>query len=114
MPKSAAPKTSPVPPANKARKPASAAPAKGRPRRCTWDEVLVAAEHVMQQEGYKSLSMRALADELGIAHPSLYTYVQHIEEVEVAVLQVIDAGTAGLGDPQAGGRQQPGERGGAR
>jgi AcrR family transcriptional regulator len=89
MPRPAAPRTSPVPPANKAPKPTSAAPAKGRPRRCTWDEVLVAAEHVMQQEGYKSLSMRALADELGIAHPSLYTYVKHIEEVEVAVLQVI-------------------------
>jgi AcrR family transcriptional regulator len=84
-----APQESLLPPAKKTRKPASTAPAKGRPRRCTWDEVLVAAERVMQREGYKSLSMRALADELGIAHPSLYTYFKHIEEVEVAVLKVI-------------------------
>ena len=62
---------------------------KGRPRRCTWDEVLVAAELLMRKQGYKSLSMRALADELGISHPSLYTYFNHIEEVEVAVLQAV-------------------------
>ena len=66
-------------------------PSKGRPRRCTWDEVLAAAERVMARASYKSLSMRALADELGISHPSLYTYFTHIEEVEVAVLKSIAA-----------------------
>lgn len=65
--------------------------AKGRPRRCSWEEVLAGAERVMAKEGYKSLSMRALADELGISHPSLYTYFTHIEEVEVAVLKSIAA-----------------------
>ncbi|NGY03293.1 TetR/AcrR family transcriptional regulator [Solimonas terrae] len=55
---------------------------RGRPRKYS-DELLVeAALRVMGRDGYKALTIRALADELGITHSALYTYVGAVEDIE--------------------------------
>ncbi len=64
---------------------AKAAP--GRPRKFEFEDIVSAALEVMEEEGYSTLTMRSLANKLGIAHGNLYTYVGHIEDVETAVLK---------------------------
>ncbi len=55
---------------------------RGRPRKYS-DEMLVdAALRVMGRDGYTSLTIRSLAEELGVSHSALYTYVAAIEEIE--------------------------------
>ena len=58
----------------------------GRPRRFQDAELVDAALRVMDREGYKALSIRSLASELGTTHPTLYTYVSSIEEIEARAL----------------------------
>ncbi|HEY1077562.1 MAG TPA: TetR/AcrR family transcriptional regulator [Fontimonas sp.] len=59
----------------------------GRPRKFEFEDIVSAALEVMEEEGYSTLTMRSLANKLGIAHGNLYTYVGHIEDVETAVLK---------------------------
>lgn len=55
---------------------------RGRPRKYS-DEMLVnAALRVMGRDGYTSLTIRSLAEELGVSHSALYTYVTAIDEIE--------------------------------
>ncbi len=55
---------------------------RGRPRRYS-DELLVdAALRVMGRDGYTALTIRSLAEELGVSHSALYTYVGAIKEIE--------------------------------
>ncbi len=55
---------------------------RGRPRKYS-DELLVdAALRVMGRDGYTALTIRSLAEELGVSHSALYTYVGAIEEIE--------------------------------
>ncbi|WP_167137455.1 TetR/AcrR family transcriptional regulator [Diaminobutyricimonas sp. TR449] len=50
------------------------------------DEILDAAEQLLQAEGPEAMSMRRLAEELGIRAPSLYKHVHGKEEI-IAALQ---------------------------
>lgn len=55
---------------------------RGRPRKYS-DELLVdAALRVMGRDGYTALTLRSLAEELGVSHTALYTYVGAIGEIE--------------------------------
>lgn len=68
----------------------SATPAKagpGRPRKLTREQIHAAALELMEEEGFRSLSMRTLAQKLGASPASLYNYIGHIEDVENGVLE---------------------------
>ena len=54
----------------------------GRPRKLTRQLIVEAAVQVLDEEGYRPLSMRSLAQRLGVNHATLYNYVGHIEDVE--------------------------------
>lgn len=77
--------------ATKARRPALKASVPGNPRgrpRKYSDELLIeAALRVMGRDGYTGLTIRALAQELGISHSALYTYVSAIKEIEDKAVQ---------------------------
>lgn len=64
---------------------------RGRPRKYS-DELLVAAAlRVMEREGYRALTSRSLAEELGTSHTTLYNYIDSIEQIEArAVHQLTD------------------------
>lgn len=58
----------------------------GRPRKYS-DEILVdAALRVLEREGYKALTVRSLAQELGTSHATLYNYIDSVEEIESKAL----------------------------
>ena len=65
------------------------------------DEVVDAAERVLESEGLDAITMRRLASELGIQAPSLYKHVRDKAEIEAALqeralIQLTDAlGAAG-------------------
>ncbi|NGY04084.1 TetR/AcrR family transcriptional regulator [Solimonas terrae] len=52
---------------------------------------MAAALRVMEREGYSALTIRALAQELGISHSTLYNYVERIEDIEAQALQQLTA-----------------------
>ncbi|MFA5939738.1 MAG: TetR/AcrR family transcriptional regulator [Sinimarinibacterium sp.] len=54
----------------------------GRPRKLTRDRIVRAAIEVLEYEGFGALTMRALAQRLGVNHATLYNYVGHIEDIE--------------------------------
>jgi TetR/AcrR family tetracycline transcriptional repressor len=62
-------------------------PAQRRPRRTqlTLEAVVEAAARVMARDGYAGLTMRAIADALGVRAPALYWYVPNKEALEVAL-----------------------------
>jgi AcrR family transcriptional regulator len=66
------------------------------------DEILDAAERVLEREGVAALTMRRLADELGIQAPSLYKHVRSKEEIvtglQARALQAQAAAFAGHDD----------------
>ncbi len=61
----------------------------GRPKKVTHQQIVDAALLTMEQEGFKSLSLRALARQLGINHATLYNYVDNIEAVEQDALSAL-------------------------
>jgi len=66
------------------------------------EEILAAAERVLEREGVAALTMRRLADELGIQAPSLYKHVRSKEEIvtglQARALQAQAAAFAGHDD----------------
>lgn len=63
----------------------------GRPRKLTRDRIVRAAIDVLEFEGFGALTMRALAQRLGVNHATLYNYVGHIEDIESEALQTLTA-----------------------
>lgn len=59
----------------------------GRPPKLTRDRIIRAAIEVLEYEGFGALTMRALAQRLGVNHATLYNYVGHIEEIESQALE---------------------------
>lgn len=49
------------------------------------EDILAAARQILQQEGYPALSMRALAEAVGVRAPTLYDYFASKEEVLNAI-----------------------------
>jgi AcrR family transcriptional regulator len=70
-------------------------------------EIVAAARLILERSGQEALSMRAIAEELGIRAPSLYKHVADKETLEVALIadalaetaEVFEAATAGSHDP---------------
>ena len=54
---------------------------RGRPPKTSHDDVLAAALRIADSEGLAALSMRRLADELGLATMTLYNYVPTKEDI---------------------------------
>jgi AcrR family transcriptional regulator len=54
---------------------------RGRERRFTVEEVLGTALHLIDDEGLEALTMRRLAEALGVTAMSLYSYVRTKEEI---------------------------------
>ena len=65
-----------------------------RPRRplLTLEAVVEAAARVLARDGYAGLTMRAIADDLGVQAPALYWYVPNKEALEVALYDHLMAG----------------------
>lgn len=61
----------------------------GRPRKLSQEAVVSAAEQLIRREGTQALTLRALAAQLGVQAPTLYTYFSNLEEIEEAALQGI-------------------------
>ena len=49
-------------------------------------EIVAAAGELLEREGAEALSMRRLADRLGIRAPSIYKHVSGKEELEAALV----------------------------
>jgi AcrR family transcriptional regulator len=64
------------------------APASRRPE-LSRDRVVAAALALIDREGLEAMSMRRLADELGVGTMSLYHYVADKEDLSKAVLEVV-------------------------
>ncbi|RKT52406.1 TetR/AcrR family transcriptional regulator [Saccharothrix australiensis] len=60
-----------------------------RPRSLTQNDLAVAALAVIDREGLPALSMRAVAQELGMGTMSLYRYVTDRTELEALVLDLV-------------------------
>lgn len=78
-------------PRNAIAKSAAGSSGLGRPRKISRQAIVVAAQQLIVESGFESLSMRSLAARLGVAHPTLYTYFEHIEDVEAEVLHALVA-----------------------
>jgi AcrR family transcriptional regulator len=50
-------------------------------------QVVLAARRILEREGRSALTMRRLADELGIRAPSLYKHFQSKSDVEMAIVE---------------------------
>jgi len=59
--------------------------ASSAPKGLTREAVLVAAEALVDRDGWRQLTMTALAAKLGIRVPSLYTHVENVEATLGAV-----------------------------
>ncbi len=59
----------------------------GRPRKLTREQINAAALKLLVEEGFSSLSLRALAQRLKASPASLYNYIGRIEDVERDVLE---------------------------
>ena len=57
-------------------------------------QVIAAAEVILEEEGYDALTMRRLADELGIRAPSLY---KHLPDKSALCSALVEAALAQLG-----------------
>lgn len=63
----------------------------GRPRKLTRQLIVETAVQVLDEEGYRPLSMRSLAQRLGVNHATLYNYVGHIEDIETEAITFLIA-----------------------
>ncbi|MFC9125645.1 TetR/AcrR family transcriptional regulator [Streptomyces sp. NPDC057099] len=78
-----------------------------RPRSLTPDQLASAALAVIDREGLAGLSMRAVAQELGMSTMGLYRYVHDREELERLVVElVLNAVDAEPPDPAASRRER--------
>jgi AcrR family transcriptional regulator len=66
------------------------------------DEIVQAAERILEAEGLDALTMRRLADELGIRAPSLYKHVSGKDDIEAALQARALAGMRDALAPVAG------------
>ncbi|HEY1751506.1 MAG TPA: TetR/AcrR family transcriptional regulator C-terminal domain-containing protein [Caulobacteraceae bacterium] len=73
---------------------ADVSPGPRRPRRplLTLEAIVAAAAQVLARHGYAGLTMRAIADELGVRAPALYWYVPGKEALEVQLYDHLMAG----------------------
>jgi AcrR family transcriptional regulator len=78
------------------------------PRSTRVAEIIEAARHVLEDEGPDTLTMRRLADELGIQAPSLYKHFPGKAGVELAL---IEDGLADIGQVSHRAIHQPGSVG---
>jgi TetR/AcrR family tetracycline transcriptional repressor len=67
-----------------------------KPRRpsLTREAVIEAAARVLQRDGYGGLTMRAIADDLGVQAPALYWYVANKEMLELLLYDHLMSGFA--------------------
>lgn len=72
----------------------SEAPPVAQRRSTRREQILAAAEHVASTEGVAALTMRRLAEELGIRAPSLYKHLRDKDEL-LAALQARALGSMG-------------------
>jgi AcrR family transcriptional regulator len=71
--------------------------------------IVGAARRLLEEEGPEALTMRRLADQLGIRAPSLYKHFPHKAALEVAIIidgfaeaaEIFAAATDGAADPLA-------------
>ncbi|MFE3638516.1 TetR/AcrR family transcriptional regulator [Streptomyces sp. NPDC059168] len=78
-----------------------------RPRSLTAHQLASAALAVLDRDGLAALSMRAVAQELGISTMGLYRYVQDREDLERLVVErVLSDVDTGLPDPGTSWRDQ--------
>ena len=78
-------------------------PGRTRDRRLTEEEVIETALRLVEAEGTDRLSMRRLADELGVTPMAIYHYVKSKEEL---LLRVSGAVLAQIGRDEAGTWQE--------
>ncbi len=71
-------------------------------------EATAAARTILERDGGAGLTMRAVADQLGIRAPSLYKHVAGKAAIELAL---IEAGLAEMGDALRAALARPGRRG---
>ena len=64
----------------------------GRPAKFSRGQLQAAALALVDEHGLASLSMRALADELGTGAMTLYNHVEHREDLEMLVVEAVIAG----------------------
>src|SRR3954469_19352811 len=77
------------------------------PRSARAREVVAVGRRVLEQEGPDALTMRRVADELGIRAPSLYKHLPHKGALETAIIAdgfaeaaaAFEAAVDGQGDP---------------
>jgi AcrR family transcriptional regulator len=91
----------------------SASPSAAAARSARADEVVVAARRLLEEEGAGALTMRRLAEHLGIKAPSLYKHLPDKTALEAAIIATgfeeaaakFEAAVEGAttGDPTAGG-----------
>jgi AcrR family transcriptional regulator len=91
----------------------SASPSAAAARSARADEVVVAARRLLEEEGAGALTMRRLAEQLGIKAPSLYKHLPDKTALEAAIIATgfeeaaakFEAAVEGAttGDPTAGG-----------
>ncbi|TQM80059.1 TetR family transcriptional regulator [Saccharothrix saharensis] len=67
-------------------------PARGPRRGLTMERIVAAAIQVVETEGPAALSMRRVAEELGVGTASLYTYLPGKAELEALMVDAIGAG----------------------
>ncbi len=65
----------------------------GRPAKFSREQLQAAALALVDKHGLESLSMRALAAELGTGAMTLYNHVEHREDLEMLVVEAVIAGT---------------------
>jgi AcrR family transcriptional regulator len=67
--------------------PGELAPPEPAPKSRRADEIVAAARAILEHEGSDALTMRRLADELGIQAPSLYKHFAGKADVELAMIE---------------------------
>ncbi|MEX1295071.1 MAG: TetR/AcrR family transcriptional regulator [Candidatus Limnocylindrales bacterium] len=77
-------------------RPATAAEELSERRARTLGGILMAAMHIVGQEGTAGLSMSALAARAGVSRQTLYNYYPDVDAVLSGMVELGDAGTAGL------------------
>src|SRR3954466_10043811 len=65
----------------------------GRPAKFSREQLQAAALALVDKHGLESLSMRALAAELGTGAMTLYNHVEHREDLEMLVVDAVIADT---------------------
>lgn len=78
-----------MPPSTAPRKPRQAVSSSRTGERLTRDEIVAAAVRLTKQHGLSSLSMRTLADELGVTPMATYYYVHNKTELVDLVIEAV-------------------------